>query len=118
MVICPYCNTQTVWVENKEIYGRNYGKSYMIYLCKKCKAYIGCHNNTKEPLGTPANAELRSLRRTCHSRFDSLWTSGSMSRHDAYKLLSNIMKKDLNDSHFGMFTEEECLQFLSSFNKL
>lgn len=118
MVICPYCQIETEWVENKEIYGRNYGKSYMIYLCRTCGAYIGCHNNTKDPLGTPANAELRLLRRTCHERFDSLWLSGSMSRRDAYKLLSKIMNKELNDSHFGMFTEEECIQFLSSFNNL
>lgn len=54
-MICPYCKRPAKWVENKEIYGKNYGKSYMMWLCKPCDAYVGCHNNTKEPLGTLAN---------------------------------------------------------------
>ena len=50
-MICPYCNKEAKWCENKVIYGKNYGKSYMCYYCKDCDAYVGCHNNTKFPNG-------------------------------------------------------------------
>ena len=72
-MICPYCKNQAEWVENKEIYGKNYGKSVMCYLCRDCDAYVGCHNNTRKPLGTIANKETRVWRMKAHSVFDPLW---------------------------------------------
>ena len=89
---CPYCSSKVRWCENKEIYGRNYGKSYMIWLCDNCKAYIGCHHNTKSPLGTLANKELREERKKTHAMFDIIWKEGTMTRKDAYKILNK---------HFG-----------------
>lgn len=84
---CPYCNNKAPWVENKAIYGRNYGKSYMCYYCKPCDAYVGCHQNTKKPLGTMANEELRLWRKTAHAWFDPLWKEGKMTRKQAYRWL-------------------------------
>ena len=81
--ICPYCETEAEWVENKEVYGKNYGDSVMLWLCRKCGARTGCHQNTSTPLGTMANEELRELRKQCHALFDPLWKSGKMSRKKA-----------------------------------
>ena len=91
---CPYCLNLAEWVENKAIYGKNYGKSVMIYLCRPCNAYVGCHNNTRKPLGTMANAETRAWRKKAHEKFDVLWrgTAKRMNRAKAYGLLQ---------SHFG-----------------
>lgn len=90
---CPYCGNLAEWVENKEIYGKNYGKSsVMCWLCRSCNAYVGCHNNSKKPLGTMANAETRKWRREAHKLFDPLWKSRKMSRAKAYGLLQG---------HFG-----------------
>jgi hypothetical protein len=104
-MICPYCNLNAVWVENKEIYGRNYGKSYMIWLCRLCEAYVGCHKNTKKPLGTMANASLRKMRIHIHSLIDPIWKSGIMSRKDLYKKLSDYMGKEF---HVGECNENDC----------
>jgi hypothetical protein len=109
-VICPYCGKEAVWCENKEIYGKNYGNSYMCYLCKDCNAYVGCHQNTERPLGTMANKELRELRIKCHSNFDKLWKSKYLKRWEAYKYLSELM--EMADAHIGNFTKEECLILL------
>ena len=92
-MICPYCNNQAEWVENKAIYGRNYGKSFMMWLCKPCNAYVGCHNNTRKPLGVIANRELREWRKKAHNAFDPLWKNNrNMNRDKAYGLLEKEFK--------------------------
>ena len=93
-MICPFCHKPAEWVENKEVYGRNYGKSYMMWLCRKCDAYVGCHNNTHKPLGIMANAELRGWRITTHHIIDPLWKNGKYSRTQVY----NILRQ-----HFGKY---------------
>ena len=91
-VICQYCGGDTEWVENKEVYGRNYGKSYMIYLCRPCDAFVGCHNNTKEPKGyVLANKELRAWRRKAHAFIDPIWQSGKLARGQVYDRLKNAI---------------------------
>jgi hypothetical protein len=85
VVSCPYCGKQAEWCENKEVYGKNFGRSYMIYLCRKCDAYVGCHNNTIEPLGTMADKELRDWRQKAHALFDPLWQPDREKRKELYK---------------------------------
>jgi hypothetical protein len=109
-MICPYCGKEAIWCENKEIYGKNYGKSYMCYYCKPCDAYVGCHLNSERPLGIMANKELRALRIKCHYVFDKLWKSKYLKRWEAYKYLSELMK--MGDAHIGNFNKEECLILL------
>lgn len=104
-IICPYCNKEAVWTENKAMYGRNYGKSYMCYYCKPCDAYVGCHNNTEKPLGTMANRELRKLRKKVHNTIDHYWKSGKMRRSYVYNLLNNHYGRSV---HVGESDVEMC----------
>jgi len=91
---CPYCDNEANWCENKEIYGINYGKSYMLYLCKPCDAYVGCHENTEKALGTLANKELRILRKEAHGIFDPKWKNNQYTtRKQAYKILSKAFQR-------------------------
>lgn len=106
---CPYCNRPAQWVENKAIYGRNYGASYMCWLCKDCDAYVGCHKNTQVPLGTMANKELREWRSKAHKAFDPLWKSGEYSRKKAYSLLSAYMGYE---THIGETNIEACKRII------
>ncbi len=93
LFICPYCDQPAEWVENKEIYGKNYGKSVMVWLCRPCDAYVGCHNNTKKPLGIMADIELRTWKNKAHHIFDKQWKGRKRKfRVMAYKRL---------DEHFG-----------------
>jgi DNA-directed RNA polymerase subunit RPC12/RpoP len=68
-VICPYCSKETVYIDSSVIYGTSYG---MIYLCVDCRAYVWVHKGTDEPKWTPANAELRELRKQAHALFDPI----------------------------------------------
>lgn len=109
-ITCPFCKRGAPWVENKEKYGRNYGTSYMCYYCKPCDAYVGCHNNTRTPLGSMANKELREWRMKAHTVIDPLWESGKMKRHQVYKMLDNKMGKKF---HVGWSDVEDCKKVIS-----
>ena len=112
---CPYCNKEAEWVENKEVYGKNYGRSFMIWLCKSCDAYVGCHNNTKEPLGTIANKELREYRKKAkemfiNKRLNGNWRNKKL-RTDGYVFLKELFNKDF---HFGESTIDDCKLVINS----
>ena len=110
--ICPYCNQEAIWCENKEIYGKNYGNSYMCWLCKPCGAYVGCHQNSKRALGTLANKELREWRKKVHARIDPMWRDGSIKRKEMYKTLSRLTNKEF---HVGEADIEMCKKVLELF---
>ena len=108
---CPFCHQEAIWCENKEIYGRNYGKSYMCYYCKPCDAYVGCHQNTTRPLGTLADKELRKLRHQCHEQFDKMW-SDNKDRKWAYEWLQSKMKLHKTQAHIAKLDKDQCRQLL------
>jgi hypothetical protein len=112
-MICQYCNKEAIWVENKEVYGHNYGKSYMIWLCKGCDAYVGCHNNTQKPLGMLANKELRLARKTAKDLFIKQkigdWHAVKNNvKNEAYKWLAEQLGLEKKYTHFGMFDLKTC----------
>ena len=108
-MICPYCGKEAIWCENKEVYGINYGKSYMCYFCKPCNAYVGCHTNSKTPLGTMANSELREWRKKAHQVFDPLWEQRHMRRRYLYQKMSEYFGKQI---HIGEANIEECKRII------
>lgn len=113
-MICPYCGEKARWCENKEIYGKNYGKSYMCYYCKPCNAYVGCHRNTRMALGTIANAELRGWRQKAHRIVDPLWKSGKMKRAEVYQMLSRHFGHEI---HIGESNIQICKQIINFITK-
>ena len=112
---CPYCKQPAKLVDSKEIYGISYGWAWF---CKPCKAWVGCHKNSKKhaPLGRLANAELRYWKKKAHAVFDPLWqrkmkrdncTKGQ-ARKAAYKWLAKQLQIEIKDCHVGMFDVEKC----------
>lgn len=85
----------------------------MMYLCRKCDAYVGCHQNTRKPLGTMANRELREWRMKTHAVIDPLWRSGKMTRRHMYKTLNNTFNKEI---HIGESDIETCKKIIQLFN--
>lgn len=116
---CQYCNNKAEWVENKEIYGRNYGNSYMIWLCRPCDAYVGCHKNTRNSLGTLANKELREIRKKAKGRFITRFMDGDWNDKDkkkrAYKIIRNLFGYKF---HFGSSTVEDCQRIINFIDSL
>ena len=69
-LLCPYCLNLTEYVDSSIIYGKSYG---MIYLCKRCDAYVGVHRGTAKSLGRLANKTLRHWKKEAHRYFDNIW---------------------------------------------
>ena len=107
---CPYCNKEAEWVDNKKVYGKRYGKSYMCWWCKPCDAYVGCHCNTKIPLGTMANVELREWRIKAHNRIDPFWKNGDLTRKEVYQFLKEHFNKEI---HIGETDIETCKRIVN-----
>lgn len=107
---CPYCDNEAKWTTNEDIYGKRYGKSYMVYFCDPCNAYVGCHNNSKKPLGTMADATLRSFRVRAHEKIDPLWKKGEMKRKEVYEMLRKKLGKVV---HIGESNIETCREIIS-----
>lgn len=108
---CPYCDKPAEWVPNEHIYGKRYGRSYMCYLCKPCNAHVGCHNNTKKPLGTMANKQLRTARMKAHAAIDPLWKSGRMKRGVVYARLAKHLGREV---HVGEADLQQCAEIIAA----
>lgn len=87
-MICPYCKNDAEWVDNKELYHKNYNKSSKAYLCRKCDAYICCIKNTKIPFGTMADLDTRKFRKVLFGEISRISKSMSISKKEVYKIIS------------------------------
>ena len=120
---CPYCKQEAEWVENKEVYGVNYGRSYMIWLCRDCDAYVGCHKNTKKAYGSLANKHLRHLRVEAKNLFIQKFLGGDWHcpkhvKEKAYAHIKGYLGRSKNRTHFGKFREETCIKLIDYFNSI
>lgn len=109
-MICPYCKKEAAWVSNEAVYGQRYGKSYMCYYCRGCDAYVGCHNNTRSPLGTMANKELREWRMMAHAHIDPLWKSKRLKRGTLYSRVADYLGRPI---HIGEADIATCREIIS-----
>ncbi|PGT89808.1 zinc-finger-containing protein [Bacillus thuringiensis] len=106
---CPYCGSEVVFTSNKELYGKEYGNG-KCYLCRNCKASVGTHNGTKNPLGILATHEMRVLKKACHDLFDVVWKSRTLHRSTAYMRLAGLLGIAVADCHFGHFQTDMLLK--------
>ncbi len=104
---CPYCGAPVIYRSADGIY-RDNSSGIMLYVCShypQCDAYVRVHAGTNIPVGTLANHELRTLRRTAHHYFDQLYQSGMMSKQDAYQWLADLICAPLSQAHIGYLGE-------------
>ena len=93
----------------------------MLYVCShypQCDAYVRVHAGTKIPVGSLANHELRTFRRTAHQYFDQLYQSGYMSKQDAYQWLADLISAPLSEAHIGHLGEYYCKQVIEESRRL
>ena len=99
---CPYCGHDVVLTTNDEIYGKTYGDG-KVYLCRNCRASVGCHPGTTIPLGRMANNELKRLKKLAHTYFDQTWKTKKCNRNKCYQILANKIGIPVKECHFGWF---------------
>lgn len=104
--VCPYCGCKSIITDSAEVY---HGKSFgPIHLCRKCKAWVGCHRGTTVALGRLADEPLRKMKQKFHLAFDPIWKEGRSSRSELYGWLAGKMGIEENKCHGGMFSMEQC----------
>ncbi len=113
-VTCTYCGNPAGCMSSKEWYGRDYGSN--IYYFRPCDAYVGTHKGSLTPLGTLANKELRALRSKAHAVIDPYWRRQGYNRKTIYRLLGEYMGTEPNDTHIGMFNNEQCQKVIDGFH--
>lgn len=119
---CQYCGNKSKLVGGDVIYPhRKDLASKKFYNCEPCKAFVGCHPNTVQPLGVLANAELRKAKSATHAVFDPIWQERlqakkqldpkyhkGMARGGRYKKLAVLLGIPQSECHIGMFSLELC----------
>src|SRR5512135_427626 len=82
----------------------------LAYLCTTdgCRGRHSAHQGTGLPMGRPADARVRGLRREAHEVFDRLWKSGKMKRGEAYAWMRKAMGLSSESGHISMFSAEQC----------
>lgn len=122
---CAHCGCNCELTTGVEIYPHRDDLCYLnFWICRSCDAYVGCHKNDsfKTPLGTAANAELRSLRGKLHAIIDPKWRYGSQKRSTVYSQLTmlavnnKIIPKD-SCYHTAELNTEQAREMLELLNR-
>jgi hypothetical protein len=109
---CPYCGCKARKVTGQDIYPHRkklWKRKY--FACVPCDAYVGCHDvhgHKYKAFGPLANRELRRLRQKAHGSFDPIWQDNHMKRNEAYAWLASAMRLTVQETHIGMFDEDQC----------
>jgi hypothetical protein len=110
-IICAYCNSRAILVGGDRIYPHRkdlYSKNFWYCDNGHNPAYVGCHGDTRKPLGRLADSELRYWKSSAHRYFDPVWKQGKLSRSSAYKKLARLLKIQPEHCHIGMFDIYRC----------
>ena len=110
--ICRYCGGVIRLVPAEKVYQaateRLKQQRQWIYQCQNCNARVGCHRDSKRPLGNVANEVLRLKRMETHQIFDAFWRSRGMSRTAAYRWLAQSLQVPEENAHIGTMEMDAC----------
>ena len=71
----------------------------IFYQCPTCKNYVGCHKDSKIPLGVIPTKEMKKARTIIHSLIDPLWQNGKVKRGRLYGLIAREL--GIKEYHTG-----------------
>lgn len=102
---CPECSAEMVLRNSR--YGRFYGCSTF----PVCKATHGAHPNG-EPLGFPANKELKLLRMKAHNQIELLFGKWSQMTKTDKKQMYIWLRNNTKSGHIAKMGKEEIFRLL------
>lgn len=73
-----------------------------------CRGLVSAHQDTKEPMGLPADMATRKARMRAHAAFDTLWKGGPLTRRGAYRWLRQTLSLSYEEGHIGRLTLTQC----------
>lgn len=106
---CRHCGGEVRLVENKILYGRNYGKWPYLYLCRNCSARVGVHPDTDKALGSLADSTTTKARKVHKEAFIQVTRQiFKGDRHAAYAWLAEALAIPAAWCHWGLFEVDRC----------
>ena len=121
-VYCPYCGAEAKIRPASVVYKENTLHSDgFLFVCDrypKCDAYVGAHKESRKPMGTLANGDLRNKRIQAHKVFDRMWQSGLMTKWEAYKWMQATFCLNESQAHIAMFSEYMCDRLIEACNEV
>lgn len=133
MTTCPYCHRPAELVTGATLFPAHPTlRDKNFWRCDLCDAHVGTHRadipgvqkglgDGTVPMGTLANAETRSWRKTLHEEFDALWLPQRLyvgarrvarrpfkDRGQAYVWLAQALSIPQDECHIAMFSVEQC----------
>lgn len=111
---CPDCGAPLVLKEGK--HGKFYGCSRFRWT--GCGGSHSAHQSTGKPMGVPAKQEVKEARKAAHRAFDELWTTGRMSRKQAYAWMQKVMQMTKREAHIARFDLAQCARLIDEVQRL
>ena len=112
---CPYCGAQA-FLRPASTVRSQAPPDEEVYVCARypvCDTYVSAHRESRQPLGTLANKQLRGKRRQAHLALNQLWEQGYMTRKEAYRWLQVQLGLPESEAHIGRFSEYRCEQVIA-----
>ena len=112
---CPYCGAQA-FLRPASVVRKHFAPGEEVYVCARypaCNAYVSAHRDSRLPMGTLADKELREKRRQAHIALNQLWERGLMTRKEAYRWLQVQLDLPESETHIGRFSAYRCEQVIS-----
>lgn len=111
IVSCGECAKPTGLVDGRTVYPHRPDLAEKHFWKCVCGAYVGCHDGTFKPKGSPCGPVTRAARIAAHAAFDPLWKrkaeqagiNHGHARAKAYRWLSEQLGIDAKETHIGMF---------------
>lgn len=121
-IYCPYCGAEAKLRPASTVYKENtIDENAFLFVCDRypaCDSYVNAHRDTKRPMGTLANSELRNRRILAHHALAKMWENGIMSKDQAYKWLQVKFGLSKDQAHIGMFSEYMCDRVIATCNEV
>lgn len=121
-IYCPYCGAEAKLRPARVVYGdKTIDENSYLYVCTGyplCDSYVNAHKESKRPMGTLANSELRNKRILAHHALANLWQSGTMTKSQAYWLLRIKLGLDDEHTHIGQFDTGMCDRVIKVCNEI
>lgn len=116
---CLHCGEIAQLVTGREIYPHRpdlFAKSF--WRCVPCRAHVGCHGLSSNPLGRPADNATRAARMRAHAFFDPVWKSRMMLRREAYSWLAGELGIESGACHISWFDAARCQDVVEAVMRL
>lgn len=112
--VCDNCGCEAVvFINHRELYGREYSDWPYVYHCRNCDGIVGTQVNTNIPLGRIADKTTRMLRKRAHMVFDVLWQERFMPRPEAYKWLARKLDLTADECHMAVMSDDKLREVIS-----